>query len=469
MELINRDGILYVTMASDYAKGGLSALLAYADFGWPFFSIVIAYVHKITSLPIELSAVVTNTLLFVVLTDALVLLSNKFLPNTRQVAFAALIFLCFLTLNHYRIFIGRDVGYWALCMLALYQFILYLEAPSIKKALIWQILMIFAVLFRIDGVVILLGLPFFLLMIRPPAVAFKQIFHFFYLPIAGTFIALFIAIDQSSLASVFSKIGSVTKYIDLENVLSKFNHNTELIETNILNKYSERYSALILGSGLVAMLVYKLTKALTLGYIGIYLYGLWKKILPNSPSPYRSLIGYFLALNIIILLGFIFTEYFISKRYTVLAVISLLFLMLPRLCVTLETIWLSKNKLVIVILGTLFFVTLIDSVTHTNSKAYIKDTAIWSSKNLPENSTALTTSKIIKYYFNLNQPVAEISLIAETNIGSYKNYDYLIVVIEKGKYKDLKKKVASMLLEPIFESENKRGSKATVYAIKPIE
>jgi hypothetical protein len=153
----------------------------------------------------------------------------------------------------------------------------------------------------------------------------------------------------------------------------------------------------------------------------------------------------------------------------VLAVISLLFLMLPRLCVTLETIWLSKNKLVIVILGTLFFVTLIDSVTHTNSKAYIKDTAIWSSKNLPENSTALTTSKIIKYYFNLNQPVAKISLIAETNIGSYKNYDYLIAVIEKGKYKNLKKKVASMPLDPIFESENKRGSKATVYAIKPID
>jgi hypothetical protein len=324
--------------------------------------------------------------------------------------------------------------------------------------------MIIAVLFRIDGVVILLGLPLYLFAIQPTRIAFKQFFQFFYLFLAGLLITMFIAIDQSSFASVFSKIGSVTKYIDPDNVFTKFKLNTELIETHILNRYSERYSALILVSGLIAMLVYKLFKALTLSYISIYLYGLWKKV-PFPSQYYRSLIGYFLALNIIILLGFIFTEYFISKRYAVLTVISLLFLILPRVCATLEQGWIAKNKPLLVIVGILFFVSLVDSITRSNSKLYIKDAAIWASSNLPENSTVLTTDKTIKYYFNSNQPAAEIQLATE--VDAYQNYDYLIV-IEKDKYKELKIKLETMELEPVFKFGNKRGSKAIIYAVQPL-
>ncbi len=463
-DLLNRDGILYVDMASAYVQGGFDALLQYSDFGWPFFSIVIAYIHQITHLPVELSAIALNVLLFVVLTDALVLVSNKILPNPRQVAFAALLFLCFFTLNHYRVFIGRDVGYWAFCMLALYQFILYLEKPSIKKALLWQILMVLAILFRIDGVVILLGLPLYLFTTQSPTIALKQIIQFFYLLIAGAVLAMLIAIDQSSLATIFSKIGSITKYINPDNVLTHFKLNTDLIETHILNKFSARYSALILSSGLITMLVYKLINALTLGYLGIYIYSLWKYTF-HRVTPYRKLIAYFLALNLIILLGFIFTEYFVSKRYTVLAVMGLLLLMLPRICDTLEKAWLANYKPILVAVGLILFVSLVDSLTHSNSKVYIKDVAIWASNNLPENSRVLTNNKIIKYYFNSHQPLAEISL--DPNVNTYQNYDYLIILIEKNKFKELGQQLTSMKIKPIYKLENKRGSKATVYLVQP--
>lgn len=470
-DIINRDGIFYIDMARAYDQGGLAGLLHYSNFGWPFFSIAIAHIHQITQLSFETSANVLNCLLFVLLTDALVLLSNKILPNHRQVIVATLFFLCFLTLNHYRFYIIRDAGYWAFCSLALYQFILYIEKPTIQKATLWQVFMIIAVLFRVDGIVILLGLPLYLFAIRAPKEALKQSLQLFYvflqllsLLIIGILVAMLTANEQFSL-SLFSKILNITQYINPDSVLGNLNHNTELIEAQILNKHSARYSTLILGSGLIVMLLYKLTKALTLGYIGVYIYGWWKST-PLKPAPYRSLIYYFLALNLMILVGFMFTKYFISTRYAVLAVISLLLLMLPRICDTVDKAWLSKRTLILVVVGVILFGNLVNGLIKSNSKLYIKDVAIWANNNLPENSTIITNSKIINYYFNNHHPVvAKISLTSD--IGAYQNYDYLIV-IEKNKYKEIKKKLATMNIDPIFRLENKRGSKATVYAIQPL-
>ncbi|MFW5426811.1 MAG: hypothetical protein ACKE8R_06130 [Methylophagaceae bacterium] len=462
-DIINRDGIFYMDMASTYNQGGLAGLLEFSHFGWPFFSIVVSHIHQITQLPFEISANVLNTLLFVLLTDTLVRLSNKILPNYRQVAVAALFFLCFLTLNHYRSFLGRDVGYWAFCTLALYQFILYIEKPTIQKATLWQVFIITAVLFRVDGIVILLCLPLYLFAIRPPIYALKQCLQLFYLLSIGILAAMLITIEQSSLSLIFSKIVNITKYINPDSVLEAFNHKKNLIETQILNKYSERYSALILSSGLMVMLLYKLIKALTLGYLGIYVYSWWGKT-PLKTISYRSLVGYFLVLNIIILVGFMFTEYFVSKRYAVLAVISLLLLMLPRICDTVEKAWLSKHRPILVSVGLILFISLADSLVKSNSKLYIKDVAIWASNNLPEKSAVITNNKIIKYYFDSRQPTAKISLTP--NIDTYQNYDYLIV-IEKDKYKELKQQLTLMTIEPVFKLQNKRGNKATVYAINP--
>ena len=462
-DIINRDGIFYMGIANAYTQEGLAGILQYSNFGWPFFSIVVAHIHQITHFSFETSAITLNTVLFVLLTDALVLLSNKILPNTRQVAIAALFFLCFLTLNEYRTFLGRDVGYWAFCSLALYQFILYIENPSLRNAVLWQLAMITAVLFRVDGTVVLLGLPLYLFFIRRPQQAFKQVSQLFILFVIGALIAVFVAVEQASLSSVFSKITTVTKYINPDSVLSQLQLNSELISSQILNKYSAEYSTIILSSGLIFMLAYKLIKAITIGYIGLYVYS-WRQGERPQRSSYRRLIIYFFTLNIIILIGFLFTEYFVSRRYTLLAVISLLFLMLPIICGTLEKAWHSRKKPILIITGTLLFISLADSMIRSNSKVYIKEVAIWASSNLPANSTALTDSKIINYYFNDHQPVATLSLTQ--HINAYKNYDYLIV-IEKRKHKERIELLSTMNLQPAFRLENKRGNKATVYAVQP--
>jgi len=460
-DIINRDAILYMGMAKAFLTDGLIGTSQHSNFGWPFFTIIIAYIHKLTLLPLELSANILNTFLFVLLTDVLVLISHKILSNTQQVAIAALLFICFQTLHEYRDFIIRDIGYWAFCSLALYRFMLYIDKPRFKEAILWQLAMIAAILFRVEGVLILLALPLYLFATQPPRFVFKHGLHTYFLVIISLLIVSFITLGQSDLSTAFRKISSSSNYINLDLLLSKFNSRLDIIDSQILNKYSAPYSGLILSSGMIIMLIYKLTKALSIGYIGLYLYSQWQKH-TLQPTPYRGVIGYFLALNILILLAFMFTEYFISKRYTMMALISLLFLMLPRLTHTLEKAWSFKNKSILIIAGIILLVSLVDAMTKSNSKLYIKDVAIWASNNLPENSQILTDDEFIQYYFNIDQSTAILS--RSMDIDGYKNYDYVIVV-EKRKNKDLKQRLSLLDIEPIFNLKNKRGDGATVYTV----
>ena len=473
-DIINNDGILYMNMAEAFLQGGLAE--TFKLFNWPFFSILVASIHQLTSLPLETSANILNALLFVLLLDTLILISKKFQLNPQQLAVAAMLFICFQSFNEYRDFIIRDFGYWAFSTLALYRFILFLEKPSITNATLWQLIAVAAVLFRVEGIVILLGLPLYLFIYHSPKVALKQIVKLNYLFILAIISVTVFTIELSGISAAFNKITTVTKYISPDVFLDRFNQKTSIIETQVLNQYSVKYSAFILSSGLIFMLCYKVIKALSLGYLGLFLFSWWQK--NKIPAvPYRNLIIYFAALNIVILLTFLFHEYFMSRRYAMVTLISLLLLMLPRLTDLIVQAWTARNKWLLAVIGLVLLIGLVDGITQSRSKAYIKETAIWASQNLPANSTAITDNTIIQYYYQSHQPKAALSKVW---VGAYSsngyqdnfekilktslNYDYLIVV-EKYNNIKIKKLLATMKLEQIYSQETKRHNKASVYKI----
>lgn len=475
-DIINSDGILYMNMADAYLKGGLAETVKM--FNWPFFSILVAYIHQFTSLSFEVSAYLLNALLFVLLLDTLLLLSKKMLLNQQQLIVAAILFICFQSFNEYRDFVIRDFGYWAFCSLTLYRFILFLEKPTITNATFWQLSAAIAVLFRVEGIAILLGLPLYLFFTYSPIKAIKQSLKLNYLLIISAIIVTGLAIEMSGVSAAFSKIMTVTKYIDPDVFLESFKQKTAIIETEVLNQYSAKYSAFILSSGLIFMLLFKLLKAVSFGYLGIYLLDLYQR--KNvSITPYRNLILYFAILNFVVLLAFLFHEYFMSRRYSMVMLISLLLLMLPRLTHLISQAWLSRNKILLTVIGLILLVSLVDGITQSRSKAYIKDTAIWASQNLPENSSVLTDDYFIQYYYQSHHPKAT---LAKVWVGSYStknysqrfeaikqnyhSYDYLILV-EKRKNKKLKEFLKTMSLEQVYSQETKRHNKASVYKVLP--
>ena len=457
-DIINSDGILYLDMAEAFLQFGLIGAMQLYD--WPFFAILVASLHTIIMLPLELCADILNSLLFVLFTDTLILICSKILFNRQQLIIAAIFILCFQTFNEYREFVSRDVGYWAFCSLALYRFMLFLESPTIKNATIWQVVTILAVLFRVEGVVILLGLPLYLFAHQHPKLALKNELRLNYLLIIGALLASILAIGVSGLSASFGKISTVADYMDISSFVTDFSNRAHIIEEQILSHFSNDYGALILSSGLIIMLIYKLIKALSVSYIALYLLSRCQQK-QLATTPYQRLIIYFIVLNIFILLAFLFHEYFISKRYTVMALAGILLLMLPRISSYLEKAWAQKNKPILILAGIILLVSLIDGTTQSNSKAYIKDTAIWAGQNLPKNSTVLTDNLFIKYYFNVQDPDAKLT---KANIKAYQHYDYLII-IEKRKDTSAKDFLKNGTLNLIHSVQNRRKDRASIYRI----
>jgi len=483
-DIINSDGVLYLQMTEAYLAGGLQAVKGLFD--WPTFSILIAWIHQLTSLSIETSALILNSLFFILLTDALVLISSLLVSTPRQLSIAAVLILCFTPINEYRDFILRDPGYWAFCSLALYQFMLFLNSPNYKAATLWQVFMISAILFRIEGTVILLGLPLFLLWARRPSEGFKQIAQVSYL-LAIAFLAIVtFVLSRPDLMAAFGKLGSISKYLDLSAYINTLSQYADIIRHQILNQYSEDYAAFILIAGMLAMFFYKILKAFSVSYIIVYIATASKTLQPHAKQ-LQQLLLYFLALNILLLITFLFKQYFISSRYTLMALIGLLLLVMHSLSHGIERLWLGKNKLLLSIIALALFYSVADTSTQSKRKTYIKDAALWAAHNLPEDSLVMTDNGFILYYFDAEKTSSTICVkhiyktsdflrrhthtmsytsgpCADLHSDNYRYFDYIIVV-EKQHNAGLKDFLKTLDITRVHHTgkENKDG--ASVYKV----
>lgn len=459
-QLINSDGVLYMNMAKAYIDGGLTATASMYD--WPFFSILIAEFHQFTGLKLEFSGQIINSLLFVVFTDALVLIANKLLNNLRYAFVAALLILCFSTLNDYRSYIIRDIGYWAFISISIYRTIIFLEKPSWLNGFYWQLSSLLALLFRIEGIAIILATPLFMLFQLGFRNGLKSIIKLYSFFLFGGALAAAIFTQQQGLMNAFGKLLSVTQFLDYSAITDEFHDKTTVLGNELLNQYSERYSGIILASGLVYMLLAKIITGLTPLNLILFILAKLQDIRSSHNDNTRHFLLFFIGINLIILLAFLFKHYFMSTRYAVMLITALMLLMLPAMCRLIDDYWQAKNKIALVLIPFLLVASLIDTFTSSVKKGYIKETAIWASQHLPENSQVLTNDIFIDFYFNENKPKTQLKLNRELEVSP--DFDYLIVV-EKKSHQNDEKTYCHWALEPVHQNQNTRGDRAIIYKL----
>ena len=463
-QLINSDGVLYLNMAKAYIEGGLAATASMYD--WPFFSILIAVIHQFTGLQLELSGQIINSLLFVVFTDALVLIANKLLSNLRYVFIASLIILCFSTLNDYRSYIIRDIGYWAFISISIYRTIIFLEKPNWQNGIYWQLSSLLALLFRVEAIVIILATPLFIVFQLGFRDGLKSAIKLCSLFLLGGVLAAAVFTQQQGMKSAFGKLLSVREFLDHSSITEVFHEKATILGKELLSQYSERYGGMILASGLVYMLLAKIITGLSPLNLIFFTMAKVQQKTGSSESNTRHFLLFFIGINLIILLTFLFKHYFISTRYAVMLITAVVLLMLPAMCRLIDDYWLAKNKFALTLIPLLLLASLIDTFTTSVTKGYIKETAIWASQNLPENSRVLTSDIFIDFYFHENEPKARLKL--DRTLQTNKQFDYFIV-IEKRSHTETKKQYANWDLIPIHYSENARGDKAVIYKVLNID
>ena len=158
---INNDSVLYFEAARLFALGEWQQ--GFKLFPWPLYSGLIALVHSVSGFSLHFSAQILNVLFFGIAT-------LSFLKLIRLCGGDNLTLLCgALLLLSSQYIVGdalqmllRDQGFWAFFLTGLVFFVRFYRSLSWTDAIAWQLAMIIAMLFRVEGITYLLALPFVL-------------------------------------------------------------------------------------------------------------------------------------------------------------------------------------------------------------------------------------------------------------------------------------------------------------------
>ncbi|NOQ81955.1 MAG: hypothetical protein GQ548_05470 [Methylophaga sp.] len=459
-DIINSDAILYVYTIEAFTNGGLVEMTKL--YNWPFFSIIASLFSQFTHISAELSAKIICAGLFVLFTDALLQLSQKILPSSRHLVIAAVLILSFYTINNYREFIIRDAGYWAFCCIALFQFLCFLDTHKIKHAMLWQVAILVAILFRVEGAVLLAFIPLFVLF-DSQSNKIKSLISLYFLTLTVLFIGIILAISNDSFSNAFGKISQITNYLNVESLLSDFTRRADLISNQIMHSAAADYGPMVLFWGLVSITIYSLIKGISTPYLLLSLLAFkynHKFIKPH----YFAFLSYVVLVNVILLIIVTLKINLVTARYGVLTVTILLLILLPTFCQFIEDIWHRRNKIQLSIVALLLIFSIGDIFISSNSKEHVKDVTKWAAYELPKNVRVMTTDTTVKYYFNINNPKA--TLTFERDINLYTNYDYMIL-LQKKKNKALSSQLQDMSIKSIYEKSGKRDKSIVYQIIRP--
>lgn len=390
--VLSHDSLLYLRTAQAFLDHGLQAAIEL--YSWPLLSILIAGVHQVTGLTLALSGHMIIALLYAALVCAFVSLVRDLGGSSKTQLLAMLVIIIFPTLNDYRSYITRDIGYWLLTLLSLQQLLRFALHTHFKHAVGWFIFTLAAIGFRTEAI--------FFAVLSPLAILFdyqlstKQRFK-----MTGILYGLFSCVAIVALIIIFTipaLSGKLRLFSELLNIGAFFQQLSLQLEQTISNfaalahhKYFAEDMGIIFISGLIGLVLYTILHALALPYLVLLCWQPRKKLF-KDPRQKTYLIAYALIIiSYLMLLSF--KKYFITDRFCLTAVLIIM-LALP-FCI--ENIWdkdsitqrrFSWQKILIVML--LLYPALDSLITSGNSKKYIADAAEWVSTHKPADTRFVT-------------------------------------------------------------------------------
>jgi hypothetical protein len=355
-------------------------------------------------------------------------------------------------------------------LLALLFFIKYYKQPTIRNAVLWQGSAIIATLFRIEGVVFLAFAPFFFLLHERNLKGFIR--HFIKLnsiliPVAiATIITLFSIAYTSDGSS--AALQQYLNYMKPSTMTSALRNIASEVQ-GLMPRLSSTESTLVVSSGLIALVSYKLIKNINLVYLAIWFIGSRKRWAQLSHESNIVIFFAFIStLPLIVLAG---NHFFMSSRYTVLSVV-LFSLIAYQYVEVLFYRLIGKRKYIaasaLTALATIFF---LDGIIHTGAnKGNIIEASKWMRQNIsPDSKVACNEGRLL--FYSDKRCVHKVALerrgiVAADKIINNSNFEYLLLWIDH-KNKDMQNYLSTnkqLILVKSFR--NKKRDEVNIYKIR---
>jgi len=415
---INRDGLLYLKQAYLISQG--SWYEALSVYSWPFFSILIGTLHKLTNLNYQASAHILNLALFGICV-LFYLKINLFINKDKKIIFySGLLLISFAPImDDYLIMVLRDHGLWAGCMAGVYYYFKYLSTQSRSHCFLWQISFALAGAFRPEGFVFLLFLPIYNLFFYKKQkidnnfliIFFKE---YFLILLVIFFLMIFKFLDISMFDYPQFKV-KVNEFIPLlQSFFYRINSPLPIESNNFyLNKLLHEFPMLITISLLSFIFLYKFIHGL--GLLLIYL--IFKKVSDKSKIDNHFMISlyFLLSINLVLILISLFNNFVLSGRYFILCYLFVLIILAPTFLSLFEYRKLKDQKIQKFLVISFIFLSLLNIIFE--SKKF--DLDMQASNLLKQleikDNLALINSDRLAYYAGLT--------IKEITNASYKYSD----------------------------------------------
>ncbi len=467
--VINPDAICYLYSAEAMSRGLSVASHLCTQSKWPFYSVLIFGVSHITTLSVIASAYLLNSLFSLISVIAFIAIVNTLTQHSRIVWLSALVILLAHEFNGLRVDIIRDHGFWAFYLLSIFFMLQYVNFPKWSHALCWSASIIVATLFRIEGAVFLLLLPFVVfadarLTLIKRFTAFLQLNT---LTLMGG-VALFLWVmlhPQQELGRLteiqFQFIHGLNEFIQA------FQQTANALKMHVLSPFST-VDATWIAVGLFAIwYLFSVITNVSVIYAVLIMYVIFQSRISTFTQENRLVLVSYILINILITLFFLVDNLFLSGRYLI-AISLVLMLWVPFALEDLILQW-HTRKWPLMLAGLLIIIYGLSGVFSLgHSKKYIREGGDWLALHASANEKIYSNDYQLLYYsnhfgdsiFKIGPVFQNINQIAN---GKWKQYDYLALRISRGELVNNKSIAHEINLIPIIIFQNDRGDQVRIY------
>jgi len=462
---LNIDTVIYLESAKAMASGNWD--IAFEIYNWPFYAWCIANTHMLTSLNFELSAQLLNIIFFGVTTASFLKIIQ--LSNGRTIEIllgAAVLFSARHIVGAMLTMQLRDEGFWAFFLVSLVFFIRFTQGQRYSDALLWQVSILIATLFRIEGIAYLLFLPFCLYTLKPLPNKLKLFSWCFHLTIIATVVALILMtyFDQGHYINI-SRIEEIYPSIAWLTISNQFTNKADAFAI-ILGQYLDHYATISL---IVTLIIAILIKSInTIGVVNLSLLtlSLIKRKLQINPEAFRVIVSA-ICISLLILLFIEIRSFVIVGRYTA----PLSFLILLLVPFSMSALWSYRKvfpqsiTIVYLCLALFMSVNLYKNIRPTTRDIdYLKQASIWLNQRNQTKAPVLYDNILSRYYADasyIGDLRSDIDYLTQTlRYPEVLNFQYLLINYDD-KYElqtklDLVKSILNNFIEiKRFKHENK--------------
>ncbi|HQR50029.1 MAG TPA: hypothetical protein PKW44_00145 [Methylophilaceae bacterium] len=318
---INGDADLYLEMASRFAQDDAQGALSL--YQWPLLPWLMAQVHYLTGLDVESAGRLLGAIFFGIATwGFLELIREAGGSRNAILAGALLLFSSPYIVGDVLPMIMRDQGFWAFYLLALLFFLRFYRSLSLADAMLWQLCVLVATLFRVEAVSFILLMPLLLPLRRDISwrSRLQSLGMAYLVPLMGIILVILggLLLPAAELQQKLGRLAEVQS--SLQSVYHQISGGlaakARIYGDQVLGKYMDNYAMLGLCLTLFSVIAGKIIGAS--GWLGIVLATTGKRCQAPAMDPdARTVLLWAAGINLLNLAVILLTAYLLSARYAV--------------------------------------------------------------------------------------------------------------------------------------------------------